>query len=149
MQKVIHAVWIPLFSVLLVSCSESPTESEILTVQAVAGMYGAAGDFGALTFTTTSNGAVVDWLDEGATLSLRLNADLTTEGHLFVPGADEDGSDIDADLVGTWQLTNNIVTLAHAADTFLRDMALTANADRLAGDHTFSGTRIRLTLERQ
>jgi hypothetical protein len=134
---------------ILTACSDSPTEPAPLTVQAVAGVYGASGTFGAYTLTTVDNGDVTDRLDAGASISLRLNADGTTEGELFVPGGNEDGSDFEANLAGTWHLAGNIVTLEHDADTFLRDMPLTMVVDRLEGDRAFGGTRVRLTLQRQ
>jgi hypothetical protein len=149
MNRFWHARWTALAAVVLMACSDSPSETHNLTIQAVAGAYGASGNFGALSFTTTSSGMVIDWLEQGASISLRLNADRTTEGELFVPGADEDGGDFVADLGGTWQLVDNKVTLTHDADTFLRDMTLTVDDDRLDGDETFSDTRIRLTLLRQ
>lgn len=140
----------PLLAMMLTACSDSPTEPVPLTVQAVAGVYGASGAFGALTFTTIDNGDVTDWLDAGASISLRLNTDGTTEGEVFIPGAGEDGSDFEANLTGTWQLADGAVTLEHDADTFLREMPLTIVGGRLEGDETDnSGTRVRLTLQRQ
>jgi hypothetical protein len=134
---------------MLTACSESPSEPVPLTVQDVAGVYGASGAFGAYTFTTVDGGVVTDRLEAGASISLRLNTDGTTEGELFVPGADEDGSDFEANLTGTWQLAGGAVTLEHDADTFLRDMPLTVIGGRLEGDETFDGARVRLTLQRQ
>ena len=151
MSDLRRVAWIPLFAMMLTACSDSPTEPDPLTVEAVAGVYGASGAFGALTFTTVNSGDVTDWLDAGASISLRLNTDGTTEGELFIPGADEDGSDVEENLTGAWHLTGNAVTLEHDADTFLRDMPLTIVGGRLEGDRTFdrSGTRVRLTLQRQ
>jgi hypothetical protein len=140
---------------MLTACSDSPTEPGTLTVQAVAGVYGASGAFGTLTFATIDSGAVTDWLEAGASISLRLNTDGTTEGELFIPGADEDGSDVEESLTGTWSLAGSVVTLEHDADTFLRDMPLTIVGGRLEGERIFgrtadsSGTRVRLTLQRQ
>jgi hypothetical protein len=140
---------------MMTACSDSPTEPGPLTVEAVAGVYGASGAFGAYTFTTVDGGMVTDWLEAGASILLRLNRDGTTEGELFVPGADENGSDFEANLTGTWQLAGGAVTLTHDADTFLREMPLTVVGGRLEGDQTFgrttnsSGTRVRLTLQRQ
>ncbi|HEX6134772.1 MAG TPA: hypothetical protein VFZ24_12465 [Longimicrobiales bacterium] len=149
MYRMHHARWLPALVLLAAACSRSPVEPPFLTVQHVAGVYGASGEFGALTFTTIASGETTDWLDAGASLILRLNIDGTTEGDLFLPGADEDGSDFEADLTGTWQLTDGIVTLDHAADTFLRDIALTPVGDTLEGDHTFASTRVQVTLQKQ
>jgi hypothetical protein len=149
MYDIRRVVLAPVLALILTGCSESPSDPGLLTVQAVAGTYGASGEFGAFTFTTTSTGVVTDWLEQGAGISLRLNANGTTEGELFVPGADEDGTDVEEDLSGTWQLAGNVVSLDHDADTFLRDVPFTVVANRLEVDHTFSETRVRLTLQRQ
>lgn len=149
MSDLRRVAWAPLFAMMLTACSDSPTEPGPLTVQAVAGVYGANGAFGTFTFMTVDNGEVTDWLDAGASISLRLNTDGTTEGELFIPGAGEDGSDVEENLTGTWHLAGGAVTLVHDADTFLRDMPLTIVAGRLEGDLTLDGTRVRLTLQRQ
>lgn len=110
--------------------------------QALVGTYTAEGTFGAVVFTTQEPGGseTVDWLARGASIRLVLNADMTTTGRLFVPGADEDGGDIDEDLVGTWSLHGGVVRLSHEADTFLRDLDLTVDGNRLVGEHTWSRT---------
>ena len=149
MSDLRRVAWVPIFAMMLTACSDSPTEPAPLTVQAVAGVYGASGAFGAYTFTTVDSGVVTDWLEAGASISLRLNTDGTTEGELFVPGVGDDGSDVEESLTGTWHLAGSAVTLEHDADTFLRDMPLTMVIDRLEGDRAFGGTRVRLTLQRQ
>ena len=151
MSDLRRVAWVPIVAMMLAACSDSPTEPVPLTVQAVAGVYGASGAFGALTFMTIDSGDVTDWLGAGASISLRLNTDGTTEGELFIPGAGEDGSDVEENLTGTWHLADNAVTLEHDADTFMREMPLTIVGGRLEGDETFdnSGTRVRLTLQRQ
>ncbi len=87
-----------------------------------------------------------DWVAAGATLSLTLNTNGTTAGHIFAPGAGSGGSDFDADLAGTWNLTGDVVTFSQTADTFLRDMPFIAGENRLSGDQTFSGTRVTAVL---
>lgn len=145
-RRVVGAAFVTL---LLAACADSPSDPGVLTVKAVAGVYGASGEFGAFTLTSLSSGEVTDWLDAGASISLRLNADGTTEGELFLPGASENGNDLEADLTGTWQLAGNVVTLDNDADTFLRDMPLMVVVSMLEGEHTSSGARVRLTLLRQ
>ncbi|HZD06265.1 MAG TPA: hypothetical protein VE173_15245 [Longimicrobiales bacterium] len=117
----------------------------------VAGSYTAEGPFGAITFITTEAGSSeeTDWLARGASIVLDLKADGTTGGRLYVPGADEDGGDMDEDLTGTWSLTNGRVALDHEADTFLRDMDYTLEGNRLKGEETFGGTTVRVELVRR
>jgi hypothetical protein len=112
------------------------------------GLYSASADVDAAVFTTEREGETIDWLERGALLQLSLYDNGTTEGRLFVPGMNGDGGDMDEDLTGTWTKSGSTLHLQHSADTFLRDMPLTIEANRLVGDHTFSGTRVRVTLVR-
>lgn len=120
-----------------------------LTMQMVAGTYLAGDNFGAITFTTTEDGETTDWLSEGATLEIELAANGTTTGHLFVPGADEDGRDLDADLAGSWTLKGDTVRFSQQADTFVRDMPFLVIDNELKGDATFSEARVQVVLVRQ
>ena len=105
-----------------------------------------AGAYNLQSLITTDVTDTTDWVAAGTTLSLALNTNGTTTGHIFAPGAGVGGSDFEADLAGTWTLTGDTVTFTQTADTFLRDMAFTARENRLSGDQTFSGTRIRAVL---
>lgn len=117
----------------------------------VAGSYTAEGGFGAITFTSQEQGSteVVDWLDAGASLVLRLRADGTTTGRLFVPGVDEDGGDLDENLAGTWSLSGSVVEFEHEADTFVRDMTFEYADGFLTGEETFSDTTLRVVMQRR
>lgn len=119
-------------------------------VALVAGTYSAEGSFGAVVFTTRrADGTdTTDWLAEGASIRLNLHEDMTTSGRLYIPGGDEDGSDMDEDLTGTWTLQGNRVSLDHEADTFLRDMDLFFDGERLEGEETWSVT-VRVELMRR
>ena len=77
-------------------------------------------------------------------MTLNLATDGTTTGQLFVPGGDEDGGDLDADLTGTWTLSGSTVTFDQAADTFFPDVEFTAEQDRLTGEGDFGDESIRL-----
>jgi len=99
------------------------------------------GPYNSGTRCTTS-----DFLNLGATLTLTLNADGTTEGRLLAPGLDEEGGDVDVDLVGTWMLAGSIVTFDQPGDTFLPDLPFTADRDRLTGEETSAGTTTRVIL---
>ncbi len=115
-------------------------DAQAPTVQDVAGTYEAT------TFTTEEAGTTTDRLAAGASITLTLGADGSTTGRLFVPGGAEDGSDFDADLTGTWTLSESTVELAHDADTFMRDMPFAVDGSRLVGEATFSGVMIRVVL---
>ncbi len=127
---------------LVLACGSDGTPF-VPTVEVVAGSYVAA------RFETVQNGVTVNQLARGSSLQLTLAEDGTTTGRLFVPGGDDDGSDLDRDLTGTWTLAGSIVTLVQEADTFLRDMPLTASAGRLTGEQTFASGTVRLRLDKQ
>ena len=108
--------------------------------------------FGSLTFSTTENGITVDQAARGAEIRLVLAADGTTSGSLVVPDVEIEEDQREtfvADLAGTWRVEGNVVRLSHDADTFLRDMPLTVKENRLEGDRTFGGVRVRVVLARQ
>ena len=111
----------------------------------------AVGNYTAVYFVSTGNSGQKDELLVGGTLTLNLNANGTTSGHLHMvaPGG---GPDFDADMAGTWTRTGMTVDIDQPADTFVRDMpfTLTPNVGSwdLVGNETFSGTNIQLTLSR-
>lgn len=148
MEYRVPATITTLFLALGVGCSDDGVSPDGPTVASVAGDYAAVEEFGAWEFTTTADGETIDRLAEGAYVEIALNPDGSTAGELFVPEADEDGADFQADLAGTWTLDAGTVTFSHEADTFLRDTPFTADGDRLSGEQTFDGVRVRLELAR-
>jgi hypothetical protein len=128
-------------ALLLLSCGEDEGFSPSL--ESVAGVYHAT------SLTATQNGIDANLLALGTTLSLVLNSDGTLSGRLFAPGGDEDGSDLDVDLNGTWQLSGSRVTFTTpGADTFVDSMTFTVEPNRLVGDESFGQTRLRVVLTR-
>jgi len=104
-----------------------------------------AGAYEATLLLVQEDAATFDALEAGAELELFLHEDGSSTGHLFVPGGEEDGADFAADLAGRWTVEGDRVTLDNEADTFLRDMTLRVQGNRLAGE--LGG--IRLVLSRQ
>lgn len=102
-----------------------------------------AGGYTATTLVGKAPEGEFDALAAGGTLAVVLAADGTTTGRFFVPGGDEDGSDFEADLAGTWSLTGDRVTFDHAADTFLRDVVFTWAEGELRSDNAYA--RVVLT----
>jgi hypothetical protein len=127
---------VALFSLLACGGSESFTPTE----ETVAGTYQAS------AFTVTSGVGTTDLLAAGATVDATLAPDGTTSGRLFVPGAGENGGDLDEDLTGTWTLAGQTVTFDQTADTFIRDAEFLAGRNTLTGEGTFSGVTIFLQL---
>jgi hypothetical protein len=111
------------------------------------------GNYGAIIFVTTpTGGSARNELQAGSTLTINLNSNGTTSGHLHA-AANGATPVFDADMAGTWSVSGDVVTFTQAADTFVRDMAFTiqrigGNVVVLVGDQVFSGTRINLTLAR-
>lgn len=108
--------------------------------------------FEAVTLTATTGGVPFDVLAIGGSLSIALHANGTTTGRLFVPGGGEDGGHLDADLDGEFVFNDETdeVSFAHEADTFLRDITLTAKivdgVVQLEGQRAFGATTLRLVL---
>ena len=120
-----------------VACSDAfkPTTENVL------------GDYNLRTFETTETSGTIDWVQRGGTMTISLGPFGVTTGHMFMPGAAEGGGDFDQLLIGDWTLTGNTITFdMPAVDTFVRDMPWTVTENKLSGDHTFSGTRIRVVL---
>ncbi len=129
---------VPAFLLLTLSCGGddpfSPTPENV------------AGTYEATALTVTAAGITVNALGLGASLTLVLNPDFTTTGRLLAPGLGEGGEDIDADLTGTWALTDSTVSFEHTSDTFIRDVPFTAERNRLRAEGTFEGAVVRATL---
>jgi len=129
--------------------------ASLLTVAAVVGCSDAfkpttenvLGAYRVQTFQTTDTSGTIDWVQRGGTLTITLGPFGTTTGHLFLPGAAAGGGDVDQLLIGDWTLAGNTITFSMPAiDTFVRDMPWTVTENRLSGDHTFGGTRVRVVL---
>ena len=106
-----------------------------------------AGDYTLQKFETTDTSGTINWVQRGGTMTMSLSPFGTTIGDLFMPGAGEGGADLETILVGDWSLSGKTITFdMPAIDTFVRDMLWTATENTLSGDHTFSGTRIRVVL---
>lgn len=121
----------------LAGCGDSFTPTE----ETVAGAYTAA------AFQITTGGITTDLLALGATVTVTLSPDGTTEGRLFVPGGNN-GADLDESLAGTWSLTGSTVTFSGAGDTFVRDVEFTAGRNTLTGEGTFEEDTVRLELRK-
>jgi hypothetical protein len=108
-----------------------------------------AGSYTATEFVTTGGSGQRNELLAGSTVTMVLNANGTTSGHLHVAASGSSPA-LDADMAGTWTRSGNVVDFTQAADTFVRDMAFTLQTTGskwvLIGDQGFSGTRVQLTL---
>lgn len=109
-------------------------------------MADVAATYTATTFTVNVLGTEHDMLEAGASILLTLSDDGTSLGHIFVP-ATEFSEELDADLAGTWTFDGSTVTLTQPADTFLRDVALIVDGQRLLADGTFDGAAIHVELD--
>ncbi len=122
----------------LAGCGDDTSFSP--TAENVAGVYSAT------TFTLGLAVATVDQLVLGSEVEITLAPDGTTTGRVFVPGAGEDGGDLDADLTGTWALSRGGVTFDQTADTFIRDVRFAADRNRLIGKATLGHQLVDLVL---
>ena len=126
-----------MFGLLITStaCDDGPLAPE----ERVAGRYEAT------TLVVIEDTGSFDALSAGADIEITLHENGTTTGLFFVPGGDDDGSDFDADLTGTWTVTDDgsRVRLSHAADTFLRDVDLQVRGNTLVSNE--GGVQLVLT----
>jgi hypothetical protein len=150
-MKLDARVLVTLFLAAIVAACADDAVGPDPQVTLLSGTYSAEGVYGAFAVTTTGPGAVgtIDWVARGAFIRLDLHADGTTSGRFFVPGADEDGGDLDADLAGTWSVAAGVIRLAQEADTVLRDMEFRLVGSHLLGDWSGSDESVRIELERR
>jgi len=106
------------------------------------------GSYAATQFTTTGTSGQTNQLLAGSTLNLTLASGGGLTGHLHL-AASSANPVFDADMAGTWVRTGNSVDFTQTADTFVRDVTFSveANGD-LVGAGTFAGTAIAITLSR-
>lgn len=109
---------------------EGPTGNENPTMASVAGTYEAT------TLIATEEGEQpFDVLAANAAneVTVTLTPTGTTTGRMFFVGLEDDGSDLETDLTGTYTLSGNTIRFAHAGDTFLREEDLTVSGNRITG----------------
>lgn len=133
----------------LAACGDAPSgaDPQQLRVQQLSGSY-VGFKYGTKKFTTTRYGQTTDWLARGASLNIELAAEGTTTGRLLIPGGNEDGSDFDASMAGSWALKGDTVRFQQDADTFVRDMPFLVQGGRLIGSRNFGGIEVDVTLSR-
>ena len=106
-----------------------------------------AGSYTATTFLVTQQNIMADLLQLGSSIILDLATDGTVTGHIFVPNGNDDGSDLDLDLTGTWTLDGAIVRFEMPeANSFIGDIPFTAGANTLSAEQNSGGIRIQLVL---
>lgn len=105
-----------------------------------------AGTYEASAFTVTSGAGTTDLLAIGGTVDVTLAPDGTTSGRLFLPGGEEDGSDLDQDLTGTWTLADQTVTFEPTSDTFIGEVEFLAGRNTLTGEGPVGGVSVFLQL---
>lgn len=113
-----------------------------------------AGTYTATQWKTSGGSGQTDQILAGSTLTITLNSNGTTSGHLHLAPSGGNPA-VDADMAGTWSETAaSTVTFTQNADTFVRDMQfrVVANGAKwaLEGDQVFSGaTQVQITLTQQ
>lgn len=117
-----YSFYFVLLFALLLSCSEeTPTEPTETTLEKVTGDYIA----NEMLINIDQNN-IINSLDLGITLNLKLNKDYTTEGEMFIPlssGLLEKDMKQDAkmSLIGTFKISGDTVRFDHYSDTYIRD----------------------------
>jgi hypothetical protein len=113
------------------------------------GGIGLTGNYTATQWVTTGGSGQTNQILAGSTLTITLNPNNTTSGHLHLVASGNNPA-VDADLAGLWSQAGSTITFTQQADTFVRSMAwgMVANGAKwaLEGDQVFSGTRVQITL---
>jgi hypothetical protein len=108
------------------------------------------GNYTATTFTLDIGAGPIDLIGTGASIQLGLASGGVASGQIFVPGLGEGGGDFDESLEGTWSYVQPTLSLDHAADTFMRDLPLTASkvngVIQLEGEKNFGDETIHVVL---
>lgn len=117
------------------------------------GGAGLAGNYTATQWVTTGGSGQTDQIVAGSTLTITLNANGSTSGHMHLVSSGNTPG-VEADMAGTWSQVGSVVRFSQNADTFVRDMqfGVVANGAKwaLEGDQVFSGsTRVQITLTQQ
>ena len=101
-----------------------------------------AGDYDATSFTADG----MNVLAAGGSLTLSLGSGGTVAGSMFIPA--QVGGPLQADMVGTYTLSGNSLTIDQAADTFVRDAAWTWSDGVLDGSWSGGGSSVSVRLVR-
>lgn len=103
-----------------IGCSDS-----VLGPEQVSGQYAIK------TFTIVVNGNTSEMVSRGATVSLRLNPDLTTSGRMTMPAIPGvQLTPVDDDLAGTYTVNNGVVRLSQGT-AYLDGLVFTADPPEL------------------
>ena len=138
-----HAAAVTLAVLLAGACGESAEPFGPMTL---------AGQYRAVVLTThfdLQEGPslpVVDQLEHGATVALRLRADSTATGSVFWPDRGTDGGDFSQVFTGTWTTNGAIVLVDAQGYTFLEEFGFAITDTRLVGDAVIGGETIHLEL---
>lgn len=92
--------------------------------------------------------ATVDALSAGASIALTLRENGTTSGAFVIPASLNNGVAETLDLAGTFQHTNNTVTISPTADTFIRNIPWTAGTNTLVTTVAAGGIQYDVALTR-
>ncbi len=118
-------------------CSDSLSPEE-QAIQEAVGDYVADNSGGIFRIENTAGNIVQDLLAAGSRLRLKLNADGTTEGQMFIPGSSENGDDFDANMAGRWSIAGTTIRFTQLADTFVKDTPFEKDGDTLASHSNLS-----------
>lgn len=113
------------------------------------------GTYNATFFTVTPvGGAAIDVLlaPGGGSLTITLNANLTTSGTLVVPASRQPPSpppvNINASMAGTYTVAGGVVNFDQAANTFMKDLPFSVQGGTLVGSATFGTNIINVVLSK-
>lgn len=113
-------------------------------VQDMAGEYVVSGSRGVFIFSTDAQSW--DLAAEGSEVRLKIHANGTTEGRLYVPAATETAEPLEADLSGRWFVENNMIYFAQNEQNLIGAMEFHRRGNELHAERQFLDGNVRLTL---
>ena len=102
--------------------------------------------YAAIMWMITEAGVETNALQAGATLDLELTEEGRASGTLFMPAAINNGTDLSADMTGTYTITEGILRFAQTADTFVREVGWDVDGQELIASEVVDGATVFVIL---
>jgi len=128
------------------SCSEEKITESVNPMEEILGKYSTT------TFLfTLENDAPLDILSVGGYINIELNEDKSTDGLFYLPdtlGLTE-GGEARIELVGLFDMVDNIVTFDQDADTFIRNVEWVYSDSKISGKYSKTDVVIEVVLSKE
>lgn len=113
----------------------------------ITGEYTVSAAKGEFIFTTDTDSW--DLASEGSIVSLKVFANGTTSGRLYIPAATETAEDMEEDLSGRWMVQGNIIYFAQTHQNLIGAMEFERIGNELRAERQFIDGHVKLRLVKQ